>query len=824
MLIALIAAASAAELHVPADYATIGAALDVAEYYPYGDFVVVAPGVYEENLVVSYGVKVVLMAPGAVLKPVPGVPDPTIRVQPSALLAVVGGSIEGDGFGVGIRNRGALQLLGTEVSGFGSLYGTEAAVVDDGDSLMLSGSWFHDNLGDDGAAVQSIDDDDVQLWGNLFEDNTASGAGGAVYLEGVDEGYAYGNRFERNTAAAGGALYVVGSSVELDANAFFDGSATDGGGVAALLANLDSATNLFCGNAGTTGGALHTSSSNLDSEFDTVVSNDAATGSGVYVAGAGSVVLTSPLLAYNGSGAAFDGSGTLQAVLSFPLTFGNLVDFTGNYVADYPSYGDPMLAGTFPGLCSLDTLRSAAPAGAYAGGRPIDGDDDGWGSDTDCDDSDPDVHPTAPEAVGSNVNSNCDAVQFCFLDSDGDGAADPERVAALLIYGYSNSCASQGLLDDTAPVDCDDTDPTIGPYETEIAGDGVDSDCDGQELCYLDGDGDGARSETTITSDDADCDDADEALASAAIDCDDGDGTRAPTLAEVPADGVDTDCNGQELCYFDEDDDGYGASAAITIQSADLSCTTGGLSPTADDCDDLEPLVHPDAKEVPGDGVDSDCDGFEVCYLDSDGDGYGGNTPQDSTNLKCTDKGQTLITGDCDDKRSDVNPGMTEVSCNGLDDDCVDGDDDGGDGDGDGSPACLDCDDGEAAAYPGNAEVTCDGIDNDCDGSTVDAPDADSDGVGVCDDDCDDADPDRAPGNAEVPCNGIDDDCDAATVDCDGTTGTPTTPGEGKNAPAPTPPEYGCGCQASPAPSGALWLALGAALGWRRRRGAALLG
>ena len=57
------------------------------------------------------------------------------------------------------------------------------------------------------------------------------------------------------------------------------------------------------------------------------------------------------------------------------------------------------------------------------------------------------------------------------------------------------------------------------------------------------------------------------------------------------------------------------------------------------------------------------------------------------------------------------------------------------DGDGDGALCDTDCDDAEARARPGLAEVGCDGIDNDCDGGTPDVLDGDADGF-TCDVDC----------------------------------------------------------------------------------------
>ena len=50
-----------------------------------------------------------------------------------------------------------------------------------------------------------------------------------------------------------------------------------------------------------------------------------------------------------------------------------------------------------------------------------------------------------------------------------------------------------------------------------------------------------------------------------------------------------------------------------------------------DDCDDTDPLIHPDADEVCGDGIDNNCDGYidddglnnTLFYRDLDGDGFG---------------------------------------------------------------------------------------------------------------------------------------------------------------------------------------------------------
>jgi hypothetical protein len=179
-------------------------------------------------------------------------------------------------------------------------------------------------------------------------------------------------------------------------------------------------------------------------------------------------------------------------------------------------------------------------------------------------------------------------------------------------------------------------------------------------------------------------------------------------------------------------------------------------APCGGDCDDSDPAVYPGATEGIADGIDQNCDGIELCYVDADNDGYRPDTTSttSSADLDCTDPGEAEAsdpTGDCDDDDPDVNPAAVEV-CNGIDDDCdtlVD-DDDGdctgqptwyadSDEDGYGDPAVsvqacaqpadhvadnTDCDDEEPAANPGAVEICDDEIDNDCD-ALVDREDPD---------------------------------------------------------------------------------------------------
>jgi|GEM_PF-1069251 hypothetical protein len=419
-----------------------------------------------------------------------------------------------------------------------------------------------------------------------------------------------------------------------------------------------------------------------------------------------------------------------------------------------------------------------------------------------------------PEDSGEVVlpgDTGEECIETWYRDSDADGFGDATSTV--------ESCPQpDGYVADNT--DCDDTDPATFPGAQELC-DGVDNDCDEEideyvsdAVWYLDADGDSYGDPNAFMANG--CEEPESqgfALVEDNTDCDDDRADVYPNADEL-CDELDNDCDGDVdedaidmvTWYMDEDGDGYGIEE--TLEACDQP---SGYTDNAEDCDDDNDTIYPDAEESCN-GLDDDCDGevdedvLLTWYADTDGDGYG---DADLTMEGCeAPSGYVSDNTDCDDADLTIYPDAEE-SCNGLDDDCdseVDEDVlltwyEDADADGYGNvdvttESCeapsgyvsdaTDCDDTTDAAYPGVEEV-CDGIDNDCDG-VIDESDAsdtgtwyfdtDGDGYGnaevsvvACDmpsgyvdnaEDCDDADVSAYPGATEV-CDSVDNDCDGET-------------------------------------------------------------
>jgi len=376
---------------------------------------------------------------------------------------------------------------------------------------------------------------------------------------------------------------------------------------------------------------------------------------------------------------------------------------------------------------------------------------------TDCNDFDATIYPGALEGTADGVDQNCDALEVCFQNNDGDSFR-----TALTVLSPSLSCVGSGLARSTTlSGDCDDFDAAVYPGANEVPGDGVDQSCDGAELCYVNADNDPYRISSTISSPRIACNGSGEAPASRpAGDCDDSSSSRYPGATEF-CNGIDEDCDSliddglaTQNYYPDADADSFGAASGSPIASC--SAVSGRVLSNSD-CNDLNAAVRPGATEVASDGVDQNCDGSEICFADADDDGYRPNATSivTSSDLDCLDSGEALNTdpiGDCNDLVSTVQPGATEVVADGVDQNCdgtelcyADADNDGyrpnatatvvsanlvctDAGERGASAPTTDCNDLQAAIYPGATEVISDGIDQDCNGGELCYLDNDSDG------------------------------------------------------------------------------------------------
>jgi hypothetical protein len=164
---------------------------------------------------------------------------------------------------------------------------------------------------------------------------------------------------------------------------------------------------------------------------------------------------------------------------------------------------------------------------------------------TDCDDSNSSINSSAPE-IGDNIDNDCDgltdegfAILTWYLDNDQDGFGGIDSVQSILSPGVNYILVGG---------DCNDVLASINPNAPEIC-DSLDNNCDGLIdngltflTYYVDVDGDSygnaafsisaCAQPTGYVSNNTDCDDANASI--------------NPGATDVPVNGIDEDCSGQD--------------------------------------------------------------------------------------------------------------------------------------------------------------------------------------------------------------------------------------------------------------------------------------
>ena len=401
--------------------------------------------------------------------------------------------------GLWVSTGGTLTLDAVTLTGNQALYGGGLRLSDAASGTAVGCSFIGNVASGDTDPLPSGGGFRVDLSSTLFISDS--------YLQGNSAAYGGGgmasqatltvttSRFTGNTSTSSGAgLYLSESTSQVTA-ATFDSNeaAADGGGIRVQGGNLTASASLFVDNSAANGAGIHLYSG-AEGELShlTMVGNAASAGGSVRVTADSDLTLEDSIVAFPSAGSCISGAEGATWVIRYNDVFsasgpewsGGLADLEGQYgnisespgfvayVADGVYDGDNLqLTGGSPCVDAADSSGPADPdgsapdMGAYGGAdavlweAPTDADGDGWSPQAgDCDDSDPDVHPGAPEECNGH-DDDCDGGIDEGCGDDDDSAGDDDDAV-----DDDDSAAD----DDDDAVDDDDDDSALGDDDDSV--------------------------------------------------------------------------------------------------------------------------------------------------------------------------------------------------------------------------------------------------------------------------------------------------------------------------------------------------------------------
>jgi len=602
-------------------YVTLSDAMDDAVT---GDRLLVDPGTYSEDEIVVQnktvsiepaqgpGTVTVVLASGDNLFELKNGADLTLRDLDldgasqgrlanvrSASLAVVGcqainvapPALLANGGAVDVFN-GTLTVEGSTLSGAGVSAESGGLIHARRGTVDLNASVLQQGVATQGGAISGSFDSDITVRASSFLYNTAD-TGSVLHASGGNT-VIQSSILDQNTATTGTVVCDATDLCEISTGLISDNSAETGGVVVS-----DSAVTTLSGTSicGASLGSRLVDLSGADATLShTVFYGADLSGALVFVGpGASALILNNH----------FVGSASTSGAAA--LRVEGIATFTNNLVAFNTGVGATLEAATGTLDDSYNLFYANLDAHADVSLDPT--------SLVDVD----------PLLTGVPMVGSCDlAALVPTAYSPAIDAGDPTRfdddgtVADIGAFGnLMGNPVTDGDDDDgdgvPSPGDCNDLDPAIYPGADEIGCNGIDDDCDPLTSDLVDEDGDG----TSVCL--GDCDDTDPDRTDLTMvfrDADmDGFGVgQAVELCGIPFDGSDADgdCDDQDASVYpgaeevlydgiDQDCDGF-----------DLDDVDGDGATGPEDCDDTDPERYPNAKDVPGDGIDQDCNDWDA--------------------------------------------------------------------------------------------------------------------------------------------------------------------------------------------------------------------